>query len=449
MLLHKGLIAMTQFARFLTLPARVGTRPRPAADELVPLSPATVRRGLRTSIIEGMLAQVHISVTSGAILTGLALLLGAGNITLGILAALPLLMQPLQLLSAWAVERQGTRKPVTVGGSLGRLLWLVLILLPYAPWSPTQRLGVLLVTLAMSQALLTMCGNAWTQWMTDLVPARERGRYFGTRNTAMAVIAMGANYLAGWWLDRMRVAGTLEWGYAVVFGIACAFGAFSTLMLIVQPEPQMPARPRMPLRDVLRLPLQHAGFMQFLRANMAWQVALAVAAPFFSAHALSVLNMPFKTLATFDVITAAISILTLPLWGRLADRWGHRRVLLLGMILVLPLPWAWALATPSTLWLLYLNAALSGIGWPAITLSMNNRLMERVPAEARGAYFAVYATLTGVSYFVASTLAGGMADVLANVQLALGPLTINNYALMFMTGSLLRVAVAWTWRKAW
>lgn len=382
---------MTQFGRMLTLPGRV-LGARPATGEQTPLSSAAVRRGLRLSIAEGMFAQVHISLTSGAILTGLALLMGAGNMTLAILSGLPLLLQPFQLLSAWLVERQGARKPVALIGSMGRLMWLLLVLLPYAPWTPTQRIGVLLLTIVASNALITMCGNAWTQWMTDLVPPRERGSYFGTRNMAISLVAMGANYGAGWWLDYMRAQNTLTLGYALMFALACGCAAVSTMVLFRQPEPPMRRAPRLPLRDLVRLPLRHAEFRRFLGANMAWQVALAAAAPFFSAHGLSVLQIPFKTLALFDSITAATSLLCLPLWGRLADRWGHRKVMLIGLALVIPLPLNWALATPGTLWILYMNA---GAGW--YWLARRHDVAEQ-PADGAGAVRSARRVLCGLCY---------------------------------------------------
>lgn len=180
---------------------------------------------------------------------------------------------------------------------------------------------------------------------------------------------------------------------------------------------------------------------------MAWQIALGIASPFFSAHALSVLNLSFKTLATFDGITAATSLLVLPLAGRLADRFGHRRVLIAAMVLVAPLPWNWVLATPDTIWTLYIGCGIAGIGWPTITLALGNRLMEQVPAEGRGSYLAVYATTTGLTCFLASALGGWVADALAAFQLTLGSVVINNYCVIFILASILRGAVPFIWRK--
>ncbi len=412
------------------------------------LAPSEVRRGLILSIWEGMLAQVHITLTAGSFLAGFALLLGAGNITLGIVAALPFLIQPLQLVGAWVIERQGARKPLTVGGSMGRLLWIVLLLLPFLPLGPTQRLVVLVVMLVVANGMLTLCGNAWLNWMTDLVPPRLRGRYFGTRNAAMAGVAMTVNYGAGLWLDRMRGDGQLAHGYAVLFMGAVVCGAAATILLTRQPEPRLALRERLPIREVLRRPLQHREFRRFMFLIMLWHVALGVAAPFFSAHALTILHLPFKTLAMFDVITSAISMAALGAWGQLADRIGQRRVLLICISGVIVLPLCWVVATPSMIWPLYLNAVLSGIWWSGLNLALSNRLMEQVPSTARGAYLAVFAASTGLTYFIASLGAGTVADLLAGVQIHVAGLSLNNYQVLFVVSSLVRCATLVIGRKA-
>jgi MFS family permease len=422
--------------------------PNDISSEDSTLAPSEVRAGLKLSLIEGVFSQVHITLTAGAFLTGFALLLGAGNITLGIAAALPFLIQPLQLLGAWLIEGTGTRKKIAVTGSLGRAFWIVLVLLPYMPLSTNQRLAALIVTLLCSHALLTLCVNAWTNWMTDLVPPRLRGRYFGVRNTAMAACAMLVNAGAGMLLDYMRTIGRARDGYALVLGVAVLCASIGTILLARQPEPPMQSRSRLPLADVFRVPWQLPSFRRFMTAMIVWNMALGTAASFFSAHALQVLRIPFTTLALFDVVTSAISLLSLPLWGRIADRIGHRKVLLICISGVIVLPWSWVLATPNTLWILYANAVVSGIWWPGLMLSLSNRLMEQVPSTARSAYLALFAAMTGLGYFLASTLAGGLADLMANVQWSLGPLRVNNYQTLFIIASFLRGSVVLFWRKS-
>ncbi len=384
------------------------------------LTTAEVRRGLKVSLVEGMAAQVYITLTAGPFLTGFALLLGAGNTTLGLVAALPFLIQPLQLGAAWLIERSGARKPWAVGGSLGRLLWLPALLLPYLPLSATQRLAGLILALLGAHALLALCVNAWIHWMTDLVPAAVRGRYFATRNAVLAAMAMAVNYGAGRWLDHARAAGTEVQGYSTMFSVAVLGGCAASLLLTRQPEPALRPGPRLPLRAALGLPLRQPAFRAFAGGMVLWNVALGVAASFYSAHALSVLHVPFTTLAMLDVIQSAISILTLTWWGRLADRFGQRRIMLICMGGVVLLPWSWVLAGPSSLWILYLNAAVSGVWWPGVALTQSNRMMEQMPREGRGTYLAMFAALTGLGYFAASLLGGALADGLPGPPLAAG-----------------------------
>jgi MFS family permease len=422
--------------------------PHDIAQNETTLTPSQVRAGLKTSLVEGVFAQVHVTLSAGAFLTGFALLLGAGNTTLGIIGALPFLIQPLQMLGAWLIERSGTRKRIAVAGSMGRIFWLALVLLPYLPLSITQRLVALIITLLCSHSLLALCTNAWTNWMTDLVPARLRGRYFSVRNTALAACAMVVNAGAGMWLDHMRTLGRATDGYAALFGVGVLCAAIATALMARQPEPVMQARTRLPLADVFRIPWQLPRFRRFMLAMIVWNLALGTATSFFSAHALQVLHIPFTTLALFDVLTSAVSLLTLPFWGRITDRIGHRRVLLICMTGVIVLPLSWVVTTPGTLWVLYANAIVSGIWWPGLVLAQSNRLMEQVPTEARGTYLALFAATTGLGFFLASTLAGGLADLLANVQWTLGPLQVNNYQTLFIIASLLRASVVVFWRKA-
>lgn len=412
------------------------------------LAPSQVRRGLLLSIAEGMMAQVHITLTAGAFLTGYALMLGAGNVTVGIVAALPFLIQPLQLFGAWLIERQGARKPLAVSGSLGRSLWLILLVLPYLPLSTTHRLIALIATLAVANALLTLCGNAWLNWMTDLVPPRLRGRYFGTRSSAMAVVAMVANFGGGLWLDRMRAADRAVDGYTGILSVAILCAAGASILLSRLPEPPLVQTQRLPIREVVRRPLQHPAFRRFMVGLMVWHAALGIATPFFSAHALTVLHLSFQTLAMFDVITAAVSIGAVGLWGQLADRVGHRRVLLMCITGVILLPWCWVIATPSALWPLYVNAVLSGIWWSGLNLALSNRLMEQVPAEGRGGYLAVFAASTGLTFFFASMISGNVANLLSAVSLDIGWLSLNNYQIIFVFSSMLRLSTLVFWRKA-
>src|SRR6478672_4413742 len=119
------------------------------------LPPAVVRRGLRLSIVEGSLSNIHITVCAGAFLTGFALMLGAGDFELGLIAALPFLGQLFQFVGAYLEERLGERRPMTViSCGVSRSLWALLAALPFLTVLGMAQLPIFLLVLAISQALI-------------------------------------------------------------------------------------------------------------------------------------------------------------------------------------------------------------------------------------------------------------------------------------------------------
>ena len=74
-------------------------RPRPTISE------TELERGLRFLTLEGAFAMGFFSITTSGFLAAFALALGANNLQIGVLAALPFIMQILQLPVIWLVEK--------------------------------------------------------------------------------------------------------------------------------------------------------------------------------------------------------------------------------------------------------------------------------------------------------------------------------------------------------
>jgi MFS family permease len=194
--------ALLRLGAVMSFLARTRPRAQPPAPTEPPmpgttLATSAVQRGLRLSIVEGALSNIHVSVTTGAFLTGFALLLGASDFELGVIGALPFIGQLFQFVGAYLEEQLSERRRLVVlTAGVSRALWALFAALPFLGGLGGARLPIFLVVLAISQALIGVAGNAWTSWMSDLVPPRQRGRYFGARNTITSVTAMVSTWLA-------------------------------------------------------------------------------------------------------------------------------------------------------------------------------------------------------------------------------------------------------------
>ena len=81
------------------------------------LSEREINRGLKLLNLEGMTSLGFFSITTSGFLAAFALLLGANNLQIGILAAIPFITQPLQIPVILLVEYLQRRKVIAVSSS--------------------------------------------------------------------------------------------------------------------------------------------------------------------------------------------------------------------------------------------------------------------------------------------------------------------------------------------
>jgi len=160
-----------------------------------------LRRGLRYSIIDGAFAAAMGSLAGGIFLMGFALkILKANPQDIGLLAALPMFANLIQLLGSYIIEKTGKKKALcVVAATASRLLWLFVILLPLKIFDAFAdfRVWILVAVIGFSSLLGSLSGIGWSAWMGELVPADIRGSYFGKRNMISSAAGLVAVLAAG------------------------------------------------------------------------------------------------------------------------------------------------------------------------------------------------------------------------------------------------------------
>ena len=406
------------------------------------MPPGEPRRSQSISILEGAFASVHIAVSLSSLVTGYALMLGANDFHLGLLSAMGALGTVGALLNAQMVGLAGRRKPLVVSAAvLSRCLWSAFCILPFLGVMPGWRLAMFFGVTLLSNILINLANNGWLSWMTDLVSIGERGRYFGKRNTILGAISMVTNYGAGKLFDWFKAQGLQPHGFAVIFGLAVLCAAVSGIILARQWEPALrEERPLPPLR-LLRAPFADRGFRPLLLFFILWSMATSVAGPFFGAHMIKNLKMPFSVIALYSIIAGALNLLTQPLWGRIIDRVGNKPVLTFNMLGIFFLPLFWLFATPTFYLPIWIDALLTGIFWPGFGLATFNLLLLTAPEQNRTAYLAVQNVATGLAIFLASLAGGIAAKQLSAFHPSLLGLRLVNFQLLFALSSALRLAL--------
>lgn len=181
--------------------------------------PSTLSTDLKNSIIDGMFANMFATLTGGLFLTGLAMYLGMNEFMIGLLSAIPFLTTIFQLPASYYLEKKGVRKPLTTRGALAaRLLWLPIMIIALMPgMSIFPKSIIVLMLIFMSQSFTAVSFVSWLSWISEIVPDRIRGKFFGTRNMLCGAAGMATMIIFGTLLDFLKSREMLSSGFSLVF----------------------------------------------------------------------------------------------------------------------------------------------------------------------------------------------------------------------------------------
>ncbi|MEW6097848.1 MAG: MFS transporter [Pseudomonadota bacterium] len=382
-----------------------------------------LEHGKRFLVRDAAWASLAGSLQGGVVLVGFALALGAGPMQIGLLAAIPLMAQALQLPAIALVERlQQRRKIAVVAVTAARVLILSMALLPWVA-DHANRLHLLIAMQFCISALGSVCACALNSWLHQLLPRDGLGAFFAKRLFWSTSIACVGTLAAGQLIDRWPFEPAL-YAYSASFAAAALAGFMSSWALARVPEPRMVSHPHGTVFSRLGQPLTDANFRNFLVFMASWNVASNFAGPFLTVYLMKHLGLSLGTVTTLWVASQVANALTLYLWGRLSDRLSNKAILSVALpawfTCVLALVFV---AEPQphrfTLPMLYLIHVVMGTASGGIGLANGNIGLKLAPQGQGTAYLAAISLVGSLVGGTAPLLAGAVAEWLQHSQLSL------------------------------
>ena len=312
-----------------------------------PRDPSLVARSMRLSTWDGIFAIQYTTLNTGTFLTTFLLALGTTEFLIGLVAAFPLVFGLMQPVGAELIRRRGGwRRPVAVTAALVEdLTWIPIIAVVLA--YPPKTASVLIVGLLAAQQLAnSFVGVSWTSWISDLIPPRLRGRYFGKRNFICHSLGAVTAIFAGMIMDRSGADPIPT--IVAIFSVGMVFRLVSVSILSHQPEPR-PARSRRgSFMKQLAHPLSHHGFRRFLLYSMLWGFAVHLAAPFFTVFMVRTAGLEVGDVMLFAALSTVANLLGQRFWGPMCDRYGDHQVLRVAGLIITMQPFFWLFASGNT-----------------------------------------------------------------------------------------------------
>ena len=377
----------------------------------------------------------------GAVLTGWALYLGASAVTIGLLTALPVAAQVVQLPAAWLTQRFGAKRLAVAAISASRLVWLPLIAVPFIHLAPSTALAAFVAILTAATILGVVGGNAWTAGTRDLVPGAIRGRFFGRRMVYLNIAGTIASLGAGLALDALGPLDFKGETLSALLAIACAAGLISVWLLSGQQGPGAREDLTAPAWGDVARSLRDAKTRPLLAYLLGWHAAVGISAGFFSYHMLANLELGFVLVAGHGILAAAVRSASAPVWGRLVDAFGSRPVLVVCSSGISVVPVIWLFITPDRLWPIAIEAVVAGALWGGHGIAVMDLSIGLAPRRGRPFYLATFATAGGLGFALTSALAGVLAHAISAPVHVFGSTWLNVHVL-FLLSALGRVAAA-------
>lgn len=177
-----------------------------------------------------------------------------------------------------------------------------------------------------------LTGNGWQSMLAKVIPSKTRARFFGMQSAASNLLSSVGAVLAGFLLQNS----ILHIGYAECFLIAFIFMMCSMFFLGLTREP-VSAKPKIeqdpvPLskavREILR---KDKTFLGFLVSRLFFQFGMMSFA-FYIVYGVEFLKMSTAYAGIMASIILITQVVSNPILGWIADRWGHLPVLVFGAL---------------------------------------------------------------------------------------------------------------------
>ncbi len=383
------------------------------------------RQALAIDIREGALANATTALGTTYI-APLVLAMKATTTQIGLLNSLSSLAAPLAQLSGTHLLEHFPRKKIVSAFILVQaILWIPLSLLALLFWKTAggSLLVYILITLyTASAAAGGFLYPSWFSWMGDLVKDKERGAYFSKRNLTAGIVEIGAIIVSIFILHLFEPRGLVVLAYALFFLLAfiCRFTGYRLIKKQYDPPFVLKKKAYFSLWTFIK---RYDNFGKFAVYQFCFHIALMIASPFFIVYMARDLGFSPTMYVTITLVGAVFHLIFLPFVGKISDRYGNRKLLILSNLCFVLSPLAW-IVIHHPIGILLVPQLISGLANAAFAIGFTNFTYDSVSPQHRPLCISYTSIFIGAGTFIGSLAGGLLLDYLPHVTEGSNPFFI-------------------------
>ncbi len=344
-------------------------------------------------------------------------------------------------VGALLANRLRRRKPAfMIVYIAGRLLYLPIAFFPllFKSVSPDVMMMAIVVMVGLNYALNHIGAPLFLSWVADLVPHRILNRYWGTRQRWTHFVGTICFIAVAAFTYYVHLPITIK--FPILATAAVIVGVTDILLFIRVHEPDHAVVRNRQFLSVLFEPIRDRNYRTFLFFQCVWRASTAIVGAFAQIYVLKIMHVPVAYAILIWSLHLIGPALTGRLWGKLADKHGHKPVLSVCLTLKPLYALAYLLMTEGTvIWLLPPAMLLDGMLNSGLTVAENGYSMKMSPRENRSMFIAAVRGFAGICGGLAAIAAGVFLQHMSGLSIDLLGRTWNHYHIIFLTSIIMRL----------
>lgn len=323
-----------------------------------------------------------------------------------------------------------------------RKIFTILLLL--TPWVQSHFGGQgTLIFVSLIVACFAFCRSvaetARIPWAQEYVPSSIQGKYTATNNFFTSLAGFAAVGVASYVLGRSHELSSFM--FLIAAGVVTGFVSVWCSAFIPGGAPKpLVAGEASPKRD-LREAVQDRNFRLYLICVGIIILATTPVASFIPLFMTEQVGLSAGNVVLLQIGTLFGTLVTSYLWGWMADRYGSKPIMYIGLWLRLLIPLALLLIPRHSTVSLYVAIGISllqgiaDMGWGVGSTRI--LYVSVVPPEKKADYMALYFAWIGVLGGISQLTGGWILDWTAGLSGSLAFFTLDAYSPLFFSGILL------------
>lgn len=380
------------------------------------VKPKRLRESLKFSFYDGIFASVTLGFTEN-FWVACAEATKVSALKAGLVSTFPHLISSFTLTAAGKVtEKLGGRLPTIK--KLVAIQWVALFPLIFLFLIQGKSQYLLLMICAILFSIGgSLPGPAWLSLMSDHLPAKSRGKYFGWRNRILGGINFGCGLFAGQILNFFKKS-PLK-GFSVIYFLAFVTRLISWGFLIKMFDPPIRKQTNHLEGNHTAIPdsflefIRNPGetnFVKFALFSACFHFSVNIISPYLPVYMLRDLHFSYATFSYVVFAATLSSIFGMKVWGEMSDQFGCLRIVQATTIYISLIPILW-FVSGDPVWLVIVNTT-AGFAWAGFQLSAMLFAFSEVPPAFRTRAIGYLAALNGIATFLGSYVGGTLVNYL-------------------------------------